>query len=213
MNQAFYVLSAYVFCSAVHCVGLLPPKQRISLLTKPLLMPLLILYYLLAAKEPDILVVAALTAGFLGDVFLMGKGTFFILGLSSFFVGHVFYIAVLLNSVRFASLQAWHVLPAIVFVLYGIWIYRRLRTHAGNIKVAMVPYITVLVALCSFAFIYLAVAQTVKSLAIFTGAVFFITSDSLLSFDLFVVGKRWRSIAVMATYTIAQGLIATGFAM
>ncbi|MDR7002024.1 lysoplasmalogenase family protein [Neobacillus niacini] len=40
-------------------------------MTKPLLMPLLLLFYILNGKQLDLLIVWALAAAFFGDVFLM----------------------------------------------------------------------------------------------------------------------------------------------
>lgn len=49
--------------------------------TKPLLMPLLLLFYLLSAATPLPLLIAALVFGFLGDTLLLGDDRFFPAGL------------------------------------------------------------------------------------------------------------------------------------
>jgi uncharacterized membrane protein YhhN len=211
VNQFFNVFSVYVLCSIIHCIGLLTPNRRISKLTKPLLMPLLLVYYLLSAKDPDVLIIAALTAGFLGDVFLIGKkGMFFVLGLSSFFIGQLLYISVFLNIIKLTSMHVWLVLPALVFFAYGNLIYLRLKPFIKSIRVVLIPYIIVLLSMGLFAFIYYVEAQSAAGAIVFAGALSFIASDSLLSFDMFVKAQKWRTIAVMATYTLAQGLLVSG---
>lgn len=210
MFQANYVLSAYILCSVLHCADLLTPKCRISRFTKPLLMPLLTLYYLLAAKSPDMLVVAALTAGFLGDVFLMMKGKTFILGVSSFFIGHLLYITLFLHSIKLTALHAWLILPAIICVVYGFLIYRCLKPHIGGMITVLIPYMTVLLAMGFFAFVYFVAVGSWRGIPVLAGAIMFIGSDTFLSFDLFVKEKKWRTVAVMATYTLAQGFLVAG---
>ncbi|HQN49281.1 MAG TPA: lysoplasmalogenase family protein [Caldisericia bacterium] len=60
------------------------PKSRFF--SKPLLMPLLLLYYLLSTDKPIIFLIFALIFSFFGDLFLLfeDKKSFFILGLLFF---------------------------------------------------------------------------------------------------------------------------------
>lgn len=173
-------------------------------------MPLLILYYLLAAEEPDMLVVAALTAGFLGDVFLMCKGVSLALGIASFLVGHILYICKFLGSIRSVSLNAGLLLAILTFAAYGVLLFRYLKPHTGRIRILLIPYSTVLLAMGFIAFLYFGTHPDWKGIMVFSGAVFFIASDSLLSFELFRKARKWRTVSVMATYTLAQGLLVSG---
>lgn len=60
---------------------------------KPLLVPIITLTYLAHTSSPDKYVILAQVFGWLGDVFLLGQGSaFFLLGLVTFLIGHVFYI-------------------------------------------------------------------------------------------------------------------------
>ena len=62
--------------------------------TKVALMPVVALAYLAFARMPSLWVVAGLLFGCLGDLFLLWplKKKFFVLGTSSFFLGHVCYL-------------------------------------------------------------------------------------------------------------------------
>lgn len=62
--------------------------------TKVALMPVIALAYLAFARMPSLWVVAGLLFGCLGDLFLLWplKKKFFVLGTSSFFLGHVCYL-------------------------------------------------------------------------------------------------------------------------
>lgn len=64
--------------------------QKLKVLTKPLLVPLIILFYLTSAVQINWLIVSALFFGFLGDFSLLwgSKKIFFAIGLFAFLVGH-----------------------------------------------------------------------------------------------------------------------------
>lgn len=210
MNFVFFALSAYILFSIIHCAAISANQQKVSAYTKPLLMPQLLAYYLLASRGPELIVTAALAAGFLGDVFLMFQGGFLIFGILAFCAGHLFYIAAFLHRLGSVEMQPWLILPALIFVTYGALVYSRLKQHIRITKAALIPYIAVLLTMGFSAFAYFINSVSIGSIAVFLGAIFFILSDSLLSFDLFIKQKKWRTVAVMATYTLAQGLLTTG---
>ena len=77
--------------------------KPIEYITKPLLLPLLILFYLTYLPDVNWWYVAGMIGGFLGDVFLMlpdpsGKKTAFKIGLIAFLLGHVFYQALVVMN-------------------------------------------------------------------------------------------------------------------
>jgi uncharacterized membrane protein YhhN len=211
MVLTYLDLAAYVLFSAIQCVGIFLRKKKVSSVTKPLLMPLLLVFYLLAAKQPDALVAGALVLGLLGDIFLMGKDSSFAAGLLAFLSGHLLYIISFLRRLEFSSVSGWVLLAAPVFVLYGIIIYRKLTPYLGNVSKKMITaYVAVLLCM-SFAALSLFVSSiSAAAVAIFAGSLLFIASDSLLASDLFTGEKRWRTTLVMLTYTAAQGLIVAG---
>ncbi len=67
------------------------PKSRFF--SKPLLVPLLLIFYLLASKSPISFLIFALIFSFFGDLFLLweDKKLPFIFGLLSFLFAHIFY--------------------------------------------------------------------------------------------------------------------------
>ncbi|MRR17924.1 MAG: lysoplasmalogenase, partial [Deltaproteobacteria bacterium] len=82
-------------------------------LTKPLLMPVLALYYVTSAAHPNPFFVGAILCGWLGDVFLMipdshNSGRGFRLGLICFSAGHILYMLVFASSIsRPFHLPVW----------------------------------------------------------------------------------------------------------
>ena len=95
------ILVLFIILSLVHVAGEFltdPLKLKIRHSTKPFLMPLLILYYLIAANRlgisVNLLILIAVLLGFVGDVVLMKPKVqiLFMVGLGSFLLGHLLYI-------------------------------------------------------------------------------------------------------------------------
>ncbi len=84
----------YAFSAVAVLAGLLLDLPSLYIAAKPLLMVTLLLYFVFASKGyPSwrYYVMAALVFSWAGDVFLI-SGDWFIAGLVSFLVAHVFYI-------------------------------------------------------------------------------------------------------------------------
>jgi uncharacterized membrane protein YhhN len=92
------LLALYCLILAAEIFAALTPSAGLEYFFKPLLMPVLILYFLsgLPGRGPVALpVAAALFFSWLGDLFLLFDKTrpfFFVCGLTAFLAAHVFYI-------------------------------------------------------------------------------------------------------------------------
>ena len=77
-------------------------------------------------------------------------------------------------------------------------------THVGNLFLALAAYGLVLAGT--------AATSARGNAVIATGGAFFLASDSILAFRLFLPDAMpaWTSPAVMLTYTLGQGLIIAG---
>jgi uncharacterized membrane protein YhhN len=180
--------------------------------TKPLLMPLLALFYITVSKQPDTFVIFALAAGFLGDVFLLnGENPMRLkLGILSFMTGHVLYM------IKFAavvggdySIPASHFALLLPYLLYGVCIYRLLSRKLGPMKPMAILYLSIII-LMSFKSLTVLKAGILSFIPVFIGSVFFLVSDSLLAYDIFVQKTKYADIIIMFTYAAAQMLIITG---
>lgn len=126
----------------------------------------------------------------------------FMAGLVTFFIGHLFYIA----AFRHASRKPVPVWAAILLLLYAVGIAVLVagsQFAEGKIvlAIAIVAYIVVI-----FTMGWMAIKTRLK-LAI-SGALLFMFSDSVLAIDRFVYEIPYRDAFVMVTYYAAQVLIA-----
>jgi uncharacterized membrane protein YhhN len=182
-------------------------------LTKPLLMPLLAIFYLLSTVKPSWLIVASLFFGFLGDVFLLWskKQLLFMAGLVSFLIGHVCYIIVFGDNLRILSVvPVWFCSLLIPYVLYGILFYRTLSSNLHTLKVPIIVYMGVIIMMSFSSLLRVWAFNGMSFWLPVLGSFLFLISDSLLAFQTFKAGtKNWGEFIVV-TYTLGQLLIVIG---
>ncbi|MBO0586690.1 lysoplasmalogenase [Sporosarcina sp. E16_8] len=127
----------------------------------------------------------------------------FLPGLITFFIGHIFYIFAF-NHVAKKTVPIWAAAP---LLLYGtgmaIWIAGS-QFSAGQtfLGIAITAYISIILMMGWMAI------RTRMKLAII-GALLFIFSDSILAIDRFVYEIPYREAFVMLTYYAAQIFIAS----
>lgn len=200
------VWTPYVVLAIVH-VSALAAQSSLAAPTKLTLMPLLALPVLAAAPRlrPRItiaLLLAALLFSWLGD----GAGTFFPDGpelplmLLFFGIAHIAYIVVFLRFTRIRRLPWW----TLIYAAWWVGMLIVLGPHIGGLFFAVAAYGLVLAGTA---------ATSARGNAIIaTGGAFFLASNSILAFRLFLPDMMpgWTSPAVMLTYTLGQGLIMAG---
>ncbi len=139
-----------------------------------------------------------------GDVFLMLPRDAFVWGLASFLIAHLFYIAAYIAR---AGVQLnWLLLAP--FVLYGAALLYLLLPHAGAVRIPVILYAVVLMAMgWQATALWWALRDTAALLAM-VGALLFIASDSILALDKFRAPIPQRDLLIMSTYYGALLLIA-----
>lgn len=180
-------------------------NRPLVLITKPLLVPILMLIAF-QEKIHDKLFYLALFFSFLGDVFLMFSGiNYFILGLGSFLLAHVFYIILFIPEIRFSFL------PIVGFILVTASYLVFLYPHIGiDFRIPVVLYCTVITLMGIMA----ALRRTSSSKSyryILIGAILFIISDSLIAYNKFYTDIPHDALYIMTTYGAAQYLILEGW--
>jgi uncharacterized membrane protein YhhN len=174
--------------------------------------PLTILFIIAIALIPKHTVSAfyryALILGLLfslaGDIFLMLKRDYFVQGLVSFFVAHLFYTAAFLYESG-AELPFLSMAP---FMLYGGLMLRVLWPYLGKMRLPLLAYMIVILLMGWTATGRWIWAGRGGSLLAAAGALLFIASDSLLALDKFRGRFRAAQFLILATYFAAQWLIA-----
>lgn len=155
-----------------------------------------------------LLLAAALAGSLAGDVFLMFQG-FFIPGLVSFLVAHLFYVAL------FKSGQAWFPHRGALAATLGIGVAMYAFLWAGGLPPALrapvAAYVLVIALMAAQAIGRATVLRDAPSLLVAVGAGFFMLSDSLLATNRFVMPLPMAQVWVLATYYAAQALIVIGW--
>ncbi|HWR23365.1 MAG TPA: lysoplasmalogenase [Feifaniaceae bacterium] len=205
-----FVLACFAVLTAVHLYACAGGMQKLRRFTKPFLMPVLMLWYTLAARTPSAVVAMALLLGCVGDFFLLHdeRRKNLYLGIASFAAGHILYLAFLLPRIR---LPAWWAV-ALLAAVYGaglVWSCLRIRPHAPKGMFAgSALYAALLCCMSACAALY---ALSGHSPLPFFGSLLFLISDSILSNEIMVKRTRYGTLAVMSAYIAAQFLLALGF--
>ena len=185
-------------------------------ISKPLLMPLLIgmLFYSGIADPKKKWILIGLFFSWLGDLFLLldSKVTiFFIAGLVSFLITHIFYILYFLSIENSApSLLKKQPLLIVLILCYGSALVVLLFPYLGDLKIPVIVYATVI---CSMLLSSLHIYYKTKkpaNLFFFLGAALFVISDSLLAVNKFYQPIPKAGIWIMLSYCSAQYLIVKG---
>lgn len=174
--------------------------------------PLTIIFIILIALQPKYpvpslyryMILAGLLLSLAGDIFLMLERDDFVKGLVSFFVAHLFYIA----AFTFASGHVVSDLSGLLFLGYGGQMLRVLWPHLGKLRLPVMAYVMVILAMGWTATSWWRGTQDWRSFLAMLGALIFIASDSLLALDKFKGRFRSAQFLILTTYFIAQWLIA-----
>lgn len=184
-------------------------------ITKSLLMPLLLLFYITYGKSLNCFVVVALIFGFLGDVFLLpeNKNWCFLAGILSFMLGHIFYITSFIRILgTMSTIPLWYYALVLPYLLYGIYAYKIVGNKMGNLKAAAGVYISIIL-FSSITCLLVILSGKTSMLLAYIGTLLFVASDSILGYSMFISKNKYSDILVMVTYVMAQMLIVFGFLM
>jgi hypothetical protein len=196
----------YVAASALHVI-LLGVDSPVASTTKLLLIPLLAIPVVISARRlrqpfATVLLVTALLFSWLGD----GVGAFFAaapelpLMLLFFGIAHLAYIALFVRFLARRRMPWW----SLVYAAWWVAMLAVLGPHTGGLLIAVAIYGLVLGGTAAFS------ARCHPVIGV--GGAFFLASDTLLAFRLFLPDSLppWSNPAIMLAYTIGQGLIVAG---
>ena len=199
----------------IHLASLYGEWTRLELLTKPMLVLSLLGYYLVNASFRSALFILALGFCCLGDSLLLfqhGDERFFMLGLGSFLIAHIFYILSYRqhghsSDGAVGTLKARLAFPV---VLAGAGLVVVLLPSLGALKVPVMLYSLVLTLMVVSAILRLGRTNAASFWMVFSGALLFMVSDSLIAINKFLNPVANASLWIMVTYCAAQLLIVEG---
>ncbi|MEO9964451.1 MAG: lysoplasmalogenase [Reichenbachiella sp.] len=189
--------------------------------TKPLLMPVLLVYLRKGMKVPVnlsfIFAVFALVFSWFGDVALMyvhKREWFFLLGLGAFAVAQSLYFFSFKHAKtsggddNFTPFQ--HVLNVFPFAVFAIGLLWTLWPSLGGLKLPVTVYASLIVTMALGAIYRNGRTSTESFNQVVFGAILFILSDSLIAINKFYAPMENASIWIMSTYILAQWNIING---
>ena len=209
----------FFLAAILNLISQIIDSQLLEYISKPLLMILLALYYLMARKEKidsiDRFLILALAFSWGGDMLLMLQGhmaSLFLFGLGSFLVAHVFYILVYQKAkIQDASEGNSFQLTRMVFLLFiGGAILYMLIPRLGELLIPVIAYTGVIITMAIFALLRKGRTSEQSFIMVYSGALLFIMSDAMIAFDKFLDPIPYSRILIMATYMAAQYLIVKG---
>jgi uncharacterized membrane protein YhhN len=151
------------------------------------------------------LVVLGLLLSLAGDVFLMlPNDRYFLFGLASFLVAHLFFIGAYRTRGGFGF--TWWL--ALLYLAYAAALVYLLWPSIAGVRIPVMVYASVLMVMGWQAAEMWLRWSDLSALFAMLGAILFLLSDSALALNKFRAPIRQSSVIVMSTYWAAQLLIA-----
>ncbi len=215
-SSSLLLIIIYFIVLAIEIYGDIKGPWNIVYFTKPLLMPILIVFYLsnLPQEGKNWIIPASLVFSMFGDIFLMiktGGDQFFIFGLVSFLIAHILYIVYFLKEIKGKKLSLKAVPFALFVVVFLAYLTPKLleKEATSMLVIPVAVYATVIGAMAYFA----SLRPTLPSKSFYyvmTGSLLFILSDSCIAINAFVMPINYAGFVIMLTYAVAQYYIIRG---
>jgi len=201
-----------------HLVALQARLTIIETVTKPLIVIIAALYFFSVTRHNSSSLKSwiglALLFSLGGDVLLMLQGQnslFFLLGLSSFLLAHIFYI-VFFHRVRLAGNVKSRLWTLLVVVIYYTLLISFLNPWLGDMRLPVRVYGVVISFMLMLAMHTIFIRDRKAGLYMAGGALLFVISDSVLAVNKFYQPFEGAGLLIMLTYGLAQLFLVTGAA-
>ncbi len=215
MRKQTWILVFFVVLGA-DIAGIQAGNEILQFIAKPLLLPILAVYFFTGTRDLNSplkkWILTALFFSWGGDLLLMfqdKKEIFFLLGLSSFLLAHIFYI-LFFHRVRLSEnikSNPWYLLLVIIYYLALLsW----LSPYLGEMKIPVRIYGVVISTMLMLALHMSGLRNKAAGAGMLAGAFLFVLSDSLLAVNKFYQPFDAAGIGVMLTYGLAQWFIVKG---
>ncbi|MEI6408348.1 MAG: lysoplasmalogenase [Bacteroidota bacterium] len=224
MHKNLRWLGLYAFASFVELLGDITGDARLTYVSKPLLMPILGLWFYFETKAYRSYLRGAMLVGLafatLGDTLLMLNGRpdgfpYFLAGLGAFLITQICYAAGFQSVVRitqgYLKQKPVFILP---FIAYLVGLMALLWSGIPpEMKIPVALYGTILTTMAVSVFnLKEQVALDAFSM-LFYGAFLFVLSDSMIAVAKFAYAFDDAHIGIMVTYIAGQWLLVSGAAV
>ncbi|WP_336787809.1 lysoplasmalogenase [Paenibacillus sp. MMO-177] len=199
------MMPALILLTGLLYIFIIPAEPHaVKLIFKAIPMLLIIAYaYLQSAqngKRFQQILLAGLVFCVIGDVTLDN----FVVGLSAFLIGHLFYLSGFFGQWKFSFWRLVTIVPIGAYAVYMGYELLDALTKSGDdaLKIPVLVYVTA-ISLMGWSAIMSGNAWAVA------GALLFMASDSILAWNKFVSDVDGSNVLIMTTYYAAQFCIAT----
>ena len=201
------ILTSIFFASAIlDIIGVAANISWLQNIIKPLIILSLITLYYITASERNNWYILALFFSFLGDVFLLDKNGYFLLGIGSFLITQILFIKIIISQLRkVANHQIF--ISTLPFVVYFTVLIFIIKDNLNELLIPVVIYGITISVFGMVSLLYYLVNKTKKSQLLLVGAILFIASDSMIALNKFHEPKIMYPVVIMITYILAQYLI------
>ncbi|NQZ77160.1 MAG: lysoplasmalogenase [Ekhidna sp.] len=212
MNPRFLIY-IYGVVAIINLYASYISSDQLNQYTKPLLMPLLMLYVYRSSIGKTtlkvLLLFLALLFSWLGDVVLMyqSEQLFFMIGIAFFLLAQGTYVVVLRKSTyQKPEVSFQKVLPFIIYT--GVLFY--ILLPAGDFTAPIAIYGSVIMTMTIMARLREGNTSQESYRMAFYGSLLFVASDSILAINAFDTKLPYAGIFIMSTYCAAQLLLVKG---
>lgn len=201
------LLFLFIIVSLVDVVAIVLENPFWQSLSKPLIIPSLMLYYMASVKKVNRIYLIALFFSFLGDVLLMDKNNLFLYGIGAFLITQVLYVFIFYKGLA-GTPMAKKVLALLPFAVFYSVLITVLKPGLGEFFVPVCIYGAVISVFGSVSFLKYLHEKSTETIGLLSGAILFIISDSMIALNKFQQEHFIYPVAIMVTYILAQFLIA-----
>jgi uncharacterized membrane protein YhhN len=196
-------------------------NKKIEYGTKPLLMPLLILFYMFGVLEAtsinniDWLIFVALLGAWAGDIFLMleNEEKWFLYGMGAFLINQIFYIIAFFLSIGgYSAFSPWSLFLLGPSILVLIFTVPRFIKNTENMKIPVLVYMTAILLMHIAALIRIADPRLLglPFILVYVGSLSFIFSDASIAVNKWAGEFTNARLIIMTSYIMAQFFITLG---
>jgi uncharacterized membrane protein YhhN len=221
-KMARFILVAFFIDAAVNLWAEYSHQEILILMSKPLLISLLALWYFIKARpfqhQFERWILAGLLFSIGGDSLLMFVESgpkderFFLLGLGSFLLAQLSYLT---GFLKYPGARTGAVfqrpLLALPFLLYLIVLLSSLWPGIPEaMKLPVAIYASAIVGMAIAAYNLRSKTSAAAFIPLIAGVLLFVVSDSLIALNKFGEAIPLARVYIMSTYIIGQYLIASG---
>ena len=207
-------LFTFGFFTIWHLIASLNQNEDNRKFSKGFILFSLIAFYLSVASSPSWLVLLALTFSWIGDLFLIPKGTkWFVAGGISFMISHILFIICYGVRIDFSNISfVYFISFGLLYIVIVSLVFAKLKQFLPKaIYYPMFLYLLINGTMNTFAICRFISDMTRGPFITMIGAVLFFISDVILFFVRFNENCRLKThFAVMLTYSIGELLILVG---